>query len=193
MVVARKALSMIWFMTCSMLVASTQHCVNPKEAYSFDKWNSNLRRDLLRYLEEENQPTGAMLICMFGMDVITLKSFLLAMNERLTHELNYIHQGQQHPCWKHGCEQLISIYQQRRNENIYILNVIDDMIDTENLNRSYHLIHELYDMLDILETSQSNALVQIITELEYTRLKQKIENNDLEDMPEVKLLLDKLY
>lgn len=189
----------VLFMISSLVIVShqeehnTQNCIDPKNTYAFDRWDNEVHIGILKYLEEETQPSGKMLTCKFGMDVITLKNFIENINEGLKDELHSIHQGQQHPCWKRGCEHLTSVYNRRINENTFILDAIEDTIKIDNQYRSLHLRHPVFDMLEILQISQYNALVNIITELEYNRLKHKIDNDDLDDMPEVQLLLKKLY
>ena len=172
-----------------------KNCVDPKaNAYVFDSYRSSIHRRLLSFLEEDNQLSSSKLICEFGMDIITIKVFLQSLEEGLKDEVkNIMNNPQQYECSHHGCSHIIHLQQTMINELAYMNDVLEGIIEKENTHRSLRLIHEVYDVLDVLQNAQYNALVKVITQLEYSRLKTKIETDDLEDIPEVRLLLKKMY
>lgn len=184
---------------CGTLVAFSHQqddkqpkCVDPYNTYAFDSWDRNAHKRLLALLEEERYPSAQRLICEFGMDIITMKNWLVGYSEVLSDEFKSIHQNQ-HPCKPYGCSHLLNMHQTTLHELAYMIDMLEDVIETENEYRFLHHTHPIYDMLEILQTSQYNALVNVITELEYSRFKKKIDNDDLEDIPEVRALLRKLH
>lgn len=152
-------------------------------------WDESTHNTLLHYLEREHISINE-LICDFGIDIMSLNTFLSNFKEEIKTEIRDLKLNR---CKQMSCPyDLIEKNQQMLKEITYMEEVIEQLLLNEIYNRFKDNKIPLYDIQEVMTNSYINALERVINEITYTQLKYKIDSDDLYDIPEVRLLLEKI-